>query len=64
MLYQSRCSCASDLDWVRPDKLRKSIEERLAARERNWFRRQFDKVLVRWLKYNYAYIWKEIASRL
>jgi hypothetical protein len=47
-----------------PDKLRKSIEERLAARERNWFRRQFDKVLVRWLKYNYAYIWKEIASRL
>jgi hypothetical protein len=47
-----------------PDILRKSIEERLAARKRNWFRRQFDKVLVRWLKYNYAYIWKEIASRL
>jgi hypothetical protein len=47
-----------------PETLRESIEERLAARERNWFRRQFDKVLVRWLKYNYAYIWKEIASRL
>lgn len=47
-----------------PDRLRQSIEERLAARERNWCRRQFDKVLVRWLKYNYAYIWKEIAIRL
>ena len=47
-----------------PDKLRQSIEERLAARERSWFLRQFDKVLVRWLKYNYAYIWKEVASRL
>jgi hypothetical protein len=47
-----------------PDILSASIEERLAARECNWFRRQFDKVLVRWLRYNYAYIWKEIASRL
>ncbi|WP_426201153.1 DUF7079 family protein [Pseudomonas sp. TWP3-1] len=47
-----------------PDLLRASIEERLAARERNWFRRQFDKALVRWLKYNYSDIWKEIASRL
>jgi len=26
-----------------PDILRESIEERLAARERNWFRREFDK---------------------
>ncbi len=47
-----------------PDSLRASIEERLAARKRNWFRRQFDKALVRWLKYNYGYIWKEISSRL
>ncbi|PCR94481.1 hypothetical protein CP336_21560 [Pseudomonas fluorescens] len=47
-----------------PDLLRVSIEERLAARKRNWFRRQFDKALVRWLKYNYDYIWKEISSRL
>lgn len=47
-----------------PDILRESIEERLEARERNWFRRQFDKVLVRWLKYHYAYIWEEIESRL
>lgn len=47
-----------------PDLLRQSIEQRLSARERNWCRRQFDKILVRWLKYNYAYIWKEIAFRL
>jgi len=47
-----------------PDSLRASIEERLAARKRNWFRRQFDKALVRWLQYNYGYIWKEISSRL
>lgn len=47
-----------------PDILRESIEERLAARKHNWLRRQFDKALVRWLKYNYGYIWKEIASRL
>jgi hypothetical protein len=40
------------------------INVRLAERERSWFRRQFDKALVLWLKYNYGYIWKEIARRL
>jgi hypothetical protein len=47
-----------------PDWFRVRIEERLAAREHNWLRRQFDKALVRWLKYNYDYMWKEIARRL
>ena len=47
-----------------PDSLNAMIEERLAARENNWFRRQFDKALVLWLKYNYGYIWKEISCRL
>ena len=47
-----------------PDWLRSEIEERLAARRRNWFRRQYDRLLVRWLEYNYDYMWKEIASRL
>jgi len=47
-----------------PDSLRIMIEQRLAARESSWFRRQFDKALVRWLQYNYGYIWKEISSRL
>ncbi|MHC5205872.1 DUF7079 family protein [Pseudomonas chlororaphis] len=47
-----------------PDWLRARIEERLAARKRNWLRRQFDKALVLWLKYNYDYMWKEIACRL
>ncbi len=47
-----------------PDSLNAMIEERRVAREKNWFRRQFDKLLVRWLEYNYGYIWKEIVSRL
>lgn len=47
-----------------PDSLNAMIEERLAARENNWLRRQFDKTLVLWLKYSYGYIWKEISSRL
>ncbi|AZD66017.1 hypothetical protein SAMN04489802_4375 [Pseudomonas chlororaphis] len=47
-----------------PDWLRARIEERLEARKCNWLRRQFDKVLVLWLKYNYDYMWKEIACRL
>ncbi|MGU3348496.1 DUF7079 family protein [Pseudomonas monsensis] len=47
-----------------PDWLRIEIEERCAARQRKWSRRQFDKLLVRWLKYNYDYMWEEIASRL
>ncbi|MDZ3829085.1 DUF7079 family protein [Pseudomonas monsensis] len=47
-----------------PDWLRIEIEERCAARQRRWSRRQFDKLLVRWLKYNYDYMWEEIASRL
>lgn len=48
-----------DSDW-----LRATIKERLAARNRNWLRRQFDKVLVRWLQYEYDCMWKEIARRL
>lgn len=47
-----------------PESLNSMINERLAERERSWFRRQFDKALVLWLKYNYGYIWKEIARRL
>ncbi|MGY8820872.1 MAG: DUF7079 family protein [Pseudomonadales bacterium] len=47
-----------------PDSLNAMIEERLAARQNSWFRRQFDKVLVAWLKYNYSDIWKDIARRL
>jgi len=46
-----------------PDWLRAGIEGRLAARERNWLRRQFDTLLVIWLKHKYEYMWKEIACR-
>ncbi|WP_420874871.1 DUF7079 family protein [Pseudomonas migulae] len=45
------------------DSLNVMIEERHAARRNYWFRRQFDKLLVRWLSYHYGYIWKEIVSR-
>jgi hypothetical protein len=47
-----------------PDSLNTMIEERLAARRNSWIRRQFDKALVYWLKYNYDYIWKELLRRL
>lgn len=47
-----------------PDSLNAMIEERRLAREDNGFRRFFDKVLVRWLKYNYGYVWAEILKRL
>jgi hypothetical protein len=47
-----------------PEWLRAEIELRLAARRRNWLRRQFDRLLVRWLEYNYDYMWKEIACKL
>ncbi|MGX5217569.1 MULTISPECIES: DUF7079 family protein [Pseudomonas] len=47
-----------------PDSLNAMIDQRLAARERHWLRRQFDKILIRWLSYNYAYIWQEITRRI
>lgn len=47
-----------------PDSLSEVIEARLAARERSWVRRQCNRLLVRWLRYNYDYLWKEIAGRL
>ncbi|WP_122585722.1 DUF7079 family protein [Pseudomonas viridiflava] len=47
-----------------PDSLSEVIEARLAERERNWVRRLCDRLLVRWLRYNYDYVWREIAGRL
>jgi hypothetical protein len=47
-----------------PASLNAMIEERLRARKNSWVRRQADKVLVAWLKYNYKYIWKELITRL
>ncbi len=47
-----------------PASLNAMIEERLRARKNSWARRQADKVLVAWLKYNYRYIWKALFPRL
>lgn len=47
-----------------PESLNAMIEARLAARKNSWIRRQTDKALVTWLKFNYAYLWKEISRRL
>ncbi len=47
-----------------PDSLSEVIEARLVARGRSWVRRLCDRLLVRWLRYNYDYVWREIAGRL
>ena len=47
-----------------PESLNAMIEARLTARKNSWIRRQTDKALVTWLKFNYAYLWKEISCRL
>lgn len=47
-----------------PDSLSEVIEARLAERERSWVRRLCDRLLVRWLRYNYHCMWREIAGRL
>ena len=47
-----------------PESLNAMIEARLAARKNSWIRRQTDKALVAWLKFNYACLWKEVSRRL
>ncbi|QXH53479.1 hypothetical protein KSS94_10340 [Pseudomonas fakonensis] len=47
-----------------PDSLRVAIEARLKARASSWLRRQFDRLLIIWLRYQYRYLWREIVSRL
>lgn len=36
------------------------IAKELKAREASWLRRTFDVLKIRWLRYSYGYIWKEI----
>ncbi|EKN48520.1 MULTISPECIES: hypothetical protein [Pseudomonas syringae group] len=38
------------------------IAKELKSRENSWLRRSFDLVKVRWLRYSYGYIWKEIMA--
>lgn len=46
------------------DSLNTMIEEVFIARKTSWLRRQLDRMLVAWLRYQYAYIWKEISKEL
>ena len=61
--------CPTNLETVIPmiwsafnlEQLKADIAETLKARERSRFRRQLDKLLIRWLEFRYKYIWKEIS---
>lgn len=61
--------CHTNLETVIPmiwsafnlEQLKADIAETLKARERSRFRRQLDKLLIRWLEFRYKYIWKEIS---
>jgi hypothetical protein len=61
--------CHTNLETVIPmiwsafnlKQLKADIAETLKARERSRFRRQLDKLLIRWLEFRYKYIWKEIS---
>jgi len=61
--------CHTNLETVIPmiwsafnlEQLKADIAETLKARERSRFRRQLDRLLIRWLEFRYKYIWKEIS---
>ncbi|MGG7674212.1 DUF7079 family protein [Pseudomonas sp. WC2] len=61
--------CHTNLETVIPmiwsafnsEQLKADIAETLKARENSRFRRQIDKLLIRWLTFRYKYIWKEIS---
>lgn len=62
--------CHTNLETVIPmiwsafnlENLKADINEMLKAREKSNFRRQWDKLLIRWLEFRYGYIWKEIQK--
>lgn len=62
--------CHTNLETVIPiiwsafnlEKLKADIKKLLVARENSYFRRQRDKLLIRWLEFRYKYIWKEISK--
>lgn len=63
--------CHTNLETVIPmiwsafnlENLKADIEEMLRMRERSYFHRQRDKLLIRWLQFRYSYIWKEIQKQ-
>ena len=45
-----------------PEQLNSDIAQMLEARASSRFRRQKDKLLIRWLEFRYKYIWREISA--
>ncbi|MDX9670043.1 MULTISPECIES: hypothetical protein [unclassified Pseudomonas] len=62
--------CHTNLETVIPmiwsafnlENLKADIESMLSMRKNSYFRRQKDKLLIRWLEFRYSYIWKEIKK--
>ncbi|WP_339526902.1 DUF7079 family protein [Pseudomonas sp. EL_65y_Pfl2_R96] len=62
--------CHTNLESVIPmiwsafnlENLEADIKKTLEARKKNYFRQQKDRLLIRWLKFRYKYIWAEIAK--
>ncbi|MGY2292633.1 DUF7079 family protein [Pseudomonas sp. SDO528_S397] len=61
--------CHSNLESILPTiwlcfnrkELEFDIEKMLEARKQSFFRRQLDRLFIKWLRYRYNYIWLEIA---
>lgn len=62
--------CHTNLETVIPmiwsafnfENLNTNIKNTLQARKNSYFRRQKDKLLIRWLEFRYNYIWREISK--
>ncbi|WP_414926311.1 hypothetical protein [Pseudomonas zeae] len=63
--------CHSNLESTLPtiwlcfnrEELESDIQEMLTANKRNWARRKINKILIKWLKFKYKYIWNEIEIK-
>ncbi|MBP5943568.1 DUF7079 family protein [Pseudomonas sp. P9(2020)] len=71
MLYEEVAPvCHTNLETVIPTiwsafnrgQLNSDIAQMLEARASSRFRRQIDKLLIRWLEFRYKYIWREISA--
>ena len=71
ILYQEVAPvCHTNLESVIPmiwsafnfENLMADIKKNLEAREKSHFRKQKDRLLIRWLEFRYKYIWTEIEK--
>jgi len=62
--------CHTNLETVIPiiwsafnlEKLKSDIEKTLKSREKSYYRKKRDQLLIYWLEFRYGYIWKEIQK--